>query len=263
MTTPYITNKQQEIINIISRFRFLNRLHTQRFLNHKDYKTINMWLKDLVTKEYLIRIYDDHTFGQNTKLAIYYTGINGIRFLKTQDEYLPELIRKLYRDKDRSENFINQCLLLADACLTLRDQSKDELSYQFKIESDYISPDSPFNFLQELHPSLIFTKQKHKTTKRYLVESLEPTLPRYSIRKRMRDYLDFYFSNEWENHMGNKPFPVILVICSSKAILITTKRYTKKLLEDNQEPEDLHIRFATIDEVKEHGITGEIWEEAE
>jgi len=210
-----------------------------------------------------MRIYDKNTFGQNTKLAVYYTGINGIRFLKTQDEYSPELIRKLYRDKNRSENFINQCLLLADACLTLRDQSKDGISYQFVIESDYINPDSQFNFLTELHPNLVFTKQKQKSTKRYLVETLEPTLPRYSIRKRMRIYLDFFYSNEWENNMDNKPFPVILVICSTKAILIATKRYTKKLLEDNQEPEDLHIRFATIDEVKEQGITGEIWEEAE
>lgn len=263
MTIPYITNKQQEIINTISRFRFLNRLQIQKLLNHKDYKTINMWLKDLVEKEYLVRIYDQYTFGQNTKLAIYYIGINGIRFLKIQDEYSPELVKRLYRDKDRSENFINQCLLLADACLTLRDQSKDGISYSFTIENDYINHDSEFNFLSELHPHLIFTKQKHKSTKRYLVDSLEPTLPRYSIRKRMRDYIDFYYSNEWENNMDNTAFPIILVICSTKAIMIATKRYTKKLLEDNQQPEDLHIRFATIDEVKKHGITGEIWEEAE
>ncbi|HUQ85070.1 MAG TPA: hypothetical protein VM077_01995 [Candidatus Limnocylindrales bacterium] len=263
MTIPYITNKQQEIINITSRFRFLNRLQIQKLLNHKDYKTINMWLKDLVTKEYLIRIYDKTTFGQNTKLAIYYIGINGIRFLKILDDYSPELVRRLYRDKDRSENFINQCLLLADACLTLRDQSKNGISYSFTLESNYINPDSEFNFLQELHPNLIFTKQKNKSIKHYLVEALEPTLPRYSIRKRMRDYIDFYYCNEWENNMDNIAFPIILVICSTKAIMIATKRYTKKLLVDNQQPEDLYIRFATINEVKEHGITGEIWEESE
>jgi hypothetical protein len=173
------------------------------------------------------------------------------------------VIRKLYRDKDRSENFINRCFLLADATLTLRNKSIDGVIYSATTESDYSNNASSFHFLCELNPALIFIKQKHTRMKYYLVEVLEPTLPRYSIRKRMRTYVDFYFSNDWENTMNNKPFPIILVICPTKALMIATKRYTKKLLEENQQPEYLHISFTTTDEVTKHGITGKIWEEVE
>ncbi len=63
MTIPYITPKQQEIPKLINKFRFLNRLHIQKILNHKDKRRINSWLKDLVTKEYLEKVDDDSPTG--------------------------------------------------------------------------------------------------------------------------------------------------------------------------------------------------------
>ena len=54
MTKPLdITTKQITIINLIFRFRFLDRLQIQKFLKHKDETRTNRWLKDLIEKEYL------------------------------------------------------------------------------------------------------------------------------------------------------------------------------------------------------------------
>ena len=262
MTLPKQTPKQQEIVKLHYQFRFLNTKQIQKFLHHKNKKTINTWLPDLVKKEYLKRIYDPHTFGKNTLPAIYYTGLNAIRWLKTQDDTDPGVLRKLYRDKDRSENFINQCVLAADACLTLRDQSTNGIEYHFFTQSDFAPTNSPLHFLKELNPHICFMKQQKSTKKYYLVEIPEETLPRYSLRKRIRTYIDFFYSSAWEENI-KEPFPVILFICPTKAILISSKRYTKRLFEENQNPEDLHIRFATVEEVQQHGITGEIWEEVE
>lgn len=47
-----------------------------------------------------------NSFEERTKLTVYRIGINGIRFLKTQNNFYQEIIRKLYKDKDRSDNFI-------------------------------------------------------------------------------------------------------------------------------------------------------------
>ena len=130
---------------------------------------------------------------------------------------------------------------------------------------DYIIKTSKFNFLEELKPNIIAIKsenKKHLIKKHFLISSFERTLPNYSIRKRLKNYFEFYYSGEWENNVS-KTFPVVLFICPTKAILIYAKRYTLKLLEENQDPDDLHIRFATVDDVKQHGVTSEIWEEAE
>jgi hypothetical protein len=105
-------------------------------------------------------------------------------------------------------------------------------------------------------------KKKSNRKTYYLVDVFDNTLPAYRVRKRLRNYFEFYQCSEWENKTGKK-FPIVLFICSTKVNLIYAKRHTKKLLEQYQDPTDLHIRFATVDEVKESGITGEIWEEAE
>lgn len=263
MTIPYITPKQQEIIKLHYQYRFINTKQIQSFLKHKDKKTINIWLKDLREKHYLEWDYSTK-FGENTKPAIYHMGINGIRYLKTQDGYLMAVIQKLYRDGKREEPFIQRCILIAGACLNLirKSTNNSAVTFSFETASDCAKEKSRFNFLTEteIEPSLCFTKQKNSKKTYYLVDVYEATLPNYRIRKRLRNYFDFYQSSEWENNI-TKTFPIILFVCSTKSVLIYAKRYTKKLLEENQNPDDLHIRFSTVDEVKEFGITGEIWEE--
>jgi len=266
MTIPYITAKQQEIPKLIYKFRFLNRLQIQKLLNHKYHNRIIDWLNDLVEKEYIEKLPKDNTFEQRTKPTVYRIGINGIRFLKIQDDYSMEVIQKLYRDGKREEPFVSRCTLIADACLNLIQKSTNtsDTTFSFETQSDYTSENSQFHFLTEteIEPSLCFVKKKSSRKTYYLVDVFDSTLPTYRVRKRLRNYFEFYQSSEWENNTGKK-FPIVLFICSTKANLIYAKRHTKKLLQDYQNPTDLHIRFATVDEVKKFGISGEIGEEVE
>lgn len=265
MTIPYITPKQQEIPKLIYKFRFINRLQIQKLLHHKYHKRIIDWLNNLVEKKYLERVPKDNTFEERTKLTVYRIGINGIRFLKIQDDFAEEIIRRLYKDKDRSDNFINQCILLADIYLTLQNKTidKDGVSYEITTQSDFVNVDSPFHFLIDLNPSLVYKEVKKYTrgtkSEYFLLEMFETTLPGYSINRRIRTYLEFYSSNEWEDNI-DKPFPTLKFICPTKTDLIKAKRYTKNLLEENQNPEDFKIQFAIVDDLKEFGINGEIWE---
>ena len=68
-----ITKKQQAILKLLYRFRFLNRIQIQALLGHKDPKTVNLWLRDLRAKGYLEWIYSTH-FAEKTKPAVYYLG---------------------------------------------------------------------------------------------------------------------------------------------------------------------------------------------
>lgn len=47
---PHISPKQKEILKLIYKFRFLDRIQIQILMKHKDYKRINVWLKDLAKK---------------------------------------------------------------------------------------------------------------------------------------------------------------------------------------------------------------------
>ncbi|MCL5411056.1 MAG: replication-relaxation family protein [Patescibacteria group bacterium] len=271
--TKLITQKQQEILTLLYKYRFLNRIQIQTFLNHKYHKRINDWLKDLNQKEYINRIYSTN-FGENTKPAIYYIGLNGIRYLKTQDDCSLEVLQKRYRDKDRSESFIDQCILVGDIVLQLKEcaqKSKEEgeyeLAYFVATATDIANPEYRFNFLSEIKPDLLMKRQKtKKSSKRtkslcFLFLVLPPTLPRYSIRKRVKDIIRLYYEGDWEA-TEELPFPSIMIICPTLSTLIYTKRMTRKLLEDEDNPEDLQIQFTTIEKAKKEGVTGKIWESA-
>src|SRR2546430_243316 len=125
MKLPKLTTKQQAILKLLYRYRFLNRIQIQTLMHHKDYKTINVWLKDLREKEFVTWIYSTG-FMEKSKPAVYYLGINGIRFLKTTDEYPIEELRKRYREDECSESFILCSKLIADRLCMVLEAKSDE-----------------------------------------------------------------------------------------------------------------------------------------
>jgi len=259
---PDITKRQQEIIELIPQYRFLDSTHIQQILHHKYKREINRWLSDLTKQKYLERIYDNRIIGKNRISAIYYLGANGRKYLRLQNVLDASSLKKLSYEKDRSETFINHCLLLATICYGLDEKNSDGVTYNCISGQEIRNQDSPYYFLIEngLTTDLVFTKkQKGKKLQYFLLEIFDTTLPRYRLKKRIRNYIDFYFSNEWEDHIPTS-FPKILLVFHYKAEMIYTKRYAKSLLADHDFPEELLIHTALVEDVKKDGVIGEIWE---
>lgn len=252
--TPEITKKQEQIISLIFRFRFLNRIQIQKFLNHKDYKTINEWLKDLTEKEYIERSYKT-TFPDKLKPAVYHIAKNGISFIKSQNENNTKLAQKLYREKDRTSSFADSCQLLADIFLDLQNRTNENISFKMTVKNDY--PNHPLEeLLSEIRPHAYIEQKAKDKTKLYFLEMFI-NMPTERIRWRIKKYLSFYQSNEWEGETRN-PYPTILIVCPDNNILAYVKRYTKPKFNQLDEPE-FAIHLTTADKVKESGITGDIW----
>lgn len=261
MNSSKITTKQQSILCLLYKHRFLDRTHIQALLKHKDKRRIFAWLKDLRGKEYIEWIYDSNDFANKTKPAIYYLKLNGIRFLRTLNEYPTTELRKRYKESSRQQSFIDRCLILADCCVTLEAKSIDGVQYSYVLQADYVDRDSDRHFLNELQPHLCFTKQDGTERKTYLLEVFDTTTPRYMLKKRLRDYVEYIDDCEWQAEVADNQPPIVLLVCSTTAELIYAKRRTRMLLEDAGN-DDLHIRFATHEKLKTHGVTGIIWEEA-
>lgn len=262
MSLPKITGKQQEILKYIYHFRFLNRVQIQALLRHKDYKRINAWLKDSTEKEYLNRIFSIEDRNR-TLPAVYYIGPNGIKFIKATVNCPKTHLAKLYRESDRSHNFINRCQLLGEIFLDLRRKNSDKIAYTITTSSGFSNPESPYSFLANTTFQLVIEEKSRVKTKTvanyYLLEIFEPTLPQYSIRKRIRDYIDFYYSNEWEENIYKK-FPVILLVCPDLPVLIDVKRFAKRLINDDYGDAELRLQFTTEQKIREIGFNGDIWE---
>ncbi|HUS26251.1 MAG TPA: hypothetical protein VMY99_02800 [Nevskiaceae bacterium] len=125
------------------------------------------------------------------------------------------------------------------------------------LPSDYVNPDSEYSFLNKIKPHLFFSKQQGDETINYLLENFEPTLPRYQLRKRIKDYVDYIAT--WDE--DNEETPIVLFICSNIADLLYVKRRVKKLLDEEWSDEVLCIRVTTSDKVRASGVASLIWEE--
>lgn len=144
---PEITEKQKEIINLTYKFRFINRHQIQKLFDHKDPRRINTWLRDLVKKGYLGRIYSPRLL-ENTKPAIYYlanSGITSIRFEKgevygaTDDKLEFKLIKKFYQGKHASETFQKHSIAICQFYLQLYEKgqkSKGKLDYEIDTKTE-------------------------------------------------------------------------------------------------------------------------------
>lgn len=252
---PTITKKQSQIIQLLFRFRFLNRSHIQKLLHHKDEARINHWLKDLTQKEYISRNYVP-TFPENTKPAIYHLATGGIAYLKTQKTIQPTELQKLYRENKRSDSFIATSLLLADIYLNLNARPEATATFSVFVRSDFVCLKEAL-LLQSLSPSAYIRQETAGTAKVYLLEILG-NIPLEHQRRRLKQYLSFYQSCEWEG-ATSEPFPTVLIICPSSETLASIKRFARTKLKQIDEPE-IKIHLATAENIKARGLTGDIWQ---
>jgi hypothetical protein len=243
MLQTHITNKQKEILLLLYRFRFLNRLQLQQLLKHTTYKRINLWLKDLTEKKYLTRIFK-RSWTENSVPAKYYIAKQGIRFLKTQPDCKTEYLKKLYREKDRSQQFIDRCLFIADIYLCyLTDNINNTATQNFYTQSNY----NPTSIIRDIHPDFVILTGKEGIQHFTLYQLFPEGVPRYAVRKRIEQYISFLT----EGDGSDLPASLYLIVQSEAHYKYLT-RHIQKILED--ESIDVQIYLSTYDQVVQHGI---------
>lgn len=217
MLLPTITTKQKQILLLIYRFRFLNRIQIQTLLNNKDYKNINLWLKDLTAKNYTGKIFE-RTAGIN-KPAIYFASNNGIKFFSSAEGADRKGLRKLYQEKRRSQAFIDQCILIAQVYIKLLSQNLQDFKF-------YTQVDFPTNsVIRDLLPSFAYVYTNDAKLQHYTCDIIKDGTPRFAIRSRINQYIEFF---------KDQPTVQIVFVCQSKKILEFVQKYIKKATEESE-----------------------------
>jgi len=274
MNLPHITHKQEEIITLIYKHRFLERKHIQQYFGHIDKRRSTKWLKDLKEKQFVDWIYDPNDPNERSTPAIFFIESNGIRYLRSLGSYPEDELRKRYKDSTRQQDFIDRCLLLADCCIHLEVRNKeggDELHYDYALEVDYLDPDNGFHYLSDdelILPDIAFTKllgsDEGPVNQTYFLQLFAPSTPRYMIRKKLKAYVDYLQAYRWESFYDGGNPPIALISCPNLAELIYAKQYVRKLFADEYDDdasEEIVLRFTIIDKLKTKGLTAVIWED--
>ncbi len=247
-----ITPKQLEILKLIYRFRFLNRHQIQTLLKHKDPKRINSWLKDLTEKNILGRIYSTR-LKENTRPAIYYLATKSRRILLKQENTNEKILRRAYRDKNASQKLINHSLFLADVYLLLQEQSlKNKHELHFYTKTDL----TEHYYLPYNRPDAYISLKDKELTKRYFLEIIDEGTPRFMLRKKLSQYIEYFDEGTWQNRTLHKN-PSLLWICPNQNIYNFLNRHITQVLEE--ETSDLQFFLSLNSEIQADGITPATW----
>jgi hypothetical protein len=251
--TDKLTLKQKEILVLLYRFRFLNRHHIQNFLKHSHSPRINTWLKYLSEKNYIHRIYS-RKFAQNTIPAVYFLKTKSAGMLKQEKDVNKTLLPRIYREHLRSDQFVDNCLFLADIYFHLKKLCKEnKTDFQFFTRTDL----AEHSYLPNPLPDLYFTVNESRAAKRYFMDMYAKKTPRYVLQHRILRFFNYYVSNSWEKTTGH-PFPAVLLVCPDKYIL----GYLNKFISETMEEEDnFEIRFflATKGNIRKEGVGVKVW----
>lgn len=250
-TTP----KQLQLLLLLYRFRFLNRIHLQKFLNHKDPRRINTWLKDLTTRNVIGRKYSNKLLA-NTRPAIYYLATKSRAILFTQPNINEKLLKRVYREKTRSDKLINHCLLLADIYFLLDIQSQtNKTKLHFYTKTDLVS----HRYLPYKHPDAYIAIESKRQTKRYFLEIIDEGTPRFMIRSKIDYYFEYFQANTWQNNTDH-PNPTMLFVCPDELTKTFLNKYILQIQEE--EPEiDLNFYLTTQNQINNN--QADLWERVE
>lgn len=215
------------------------------------------WLKNLYDNGCVGRIYS-RTIDDGNKPAIYYLNLKSRNILKNRERINAKLLNRVYREKLRSKVFIEHCLFIADIYLHLvASTDTQKVKLQFFTQTDLYGVDYLLNPLPTAYIVIINSKLTH----RYFLEVIEEGVPRFVLRSRIRQYIEYHEEGTWETNT-NHPFPRVLTVCPNIQTLTYLKRLILRSLEEEGET-DISFYLTTKLKIIINGVKKEIWQKVE
>lgn len=226
-----ITNQQLSILLLLFRFRFLTRLQIQTILKHKHPGQINKYLKNLSDNNIIYKTYDKLQ-GDITKPALYCLDKNSISYLNKDNKLDPLLVKRIYKDKNRSERFIKHSLIIVDLFIETNKQiSESKRQLFFYTKTDLFD----YDFFIKPYPDIYLAIEGGKNTDRYFIEVIDRDTPRFVLRNRIKKYIEYFFDKQWQIST-DYPFPEILLICQNETLVNYLGKFIETTLENEGSP---------------------------
>ncbi len=254
-TQLHITHKQYDILLFLYRFRFLSRIHIQHFLHHKNHTRIIPWLNSLTNQQLIGRIYST-AFGENTKPAVYYLTPAGRRVLKTDERCNLSALQHVYGEAKRSAQFRAQCLFLADLYFQFLHLTQEHHStLHFSTQTDL----AEIEYLPHPLPdAYIAIEETDGAISRYFLELIDAGTPRFAMRSRIKQYVEYAESQQWETATQH-PFPKVMLICPDERTQTFLQKFIATTLEESS-ADELAFFLTTKAHIRQHGIAADMWQ---
>lgn len=222
-------------------------------LDHKYPSRIFNWLDELKENDYL-----NYSYQKNfdNLPAIYSLGKNGVKYLR-RDKTVGKKIDKVRKEAKCSTRFKDHCLFIGDIYLSLLKFTKSNNGkVHFYTKTDL----SGIEHLISPHPDAYFAiEDKNSNIKRYFLEIFNDNLRTNILRHRVKAYLTYFDSDDWQDNT-DKPFPEIILVCSTIKLKNHLFYYISQKLNEDDHP---NIHLAVKEAIQSRGLTKDVLEKIE
>ena len=255
--TLTLKKRQQEIIILLYKFRFLNRKQIQKLLNQKDKKRTIQWLSDLTKKKYVIRYYSKKI---DEEPAVYSLGTVGRKYFLEHKEIKDInilLLDRVWRERKNSEASREHWMLLADIYLSLKllvGKNKGKLHFFTHVDLRGVK------YLIRKEPDAYFTiKEEGGSAKGYFLNIFDSYTQWEEITLRILRYFSYFKKNQWQEYM-KLPFPRVIFITPDDKFA-SVNGYVKKILTEKQN--GMQFYLSTWSEIQQQGMTSQVLHKVE
>lgn len=243
-----MNKRQEEILILIYRFRFLTRAQIQSLIQQKYHSRLVTWLNDLTKNNYLKRFYNPNTVSYP---AVYSLDNQGRKYLKDNSQSLKinlKALDKIWRESKLTIQFRYHCLTLADGYISLFETTKkmgSELHFYTKNDLQNIK------YLIIPHPDAYFCiKEPNGIKKYYFLDVFDYYANNQKFIKRIQKYLDYFDDGYWQDQT-DCPFPEVIFVVSDERSYSYLNWYLPKILEDS---DDINFYLISKEKIKKEGF---------
>ena len=251
-------NKEQvAVLQLLYRFRFASSEQIAKHQEKKTNKAVQKRLKILEDQDLIAKRYDK-SYKLKGKPAAYYLTSKGARALEANTDRKPDEpinVKRIYKDKDVSDGFIEHCLNVVNIYLALKAlyPTQGKLNYFTKSQLSYEKYDF---FPAPLQDAYIRIKTS-KGEKEFLLDIFEDSQPFFVLIRRIKKYLDYAGSGEWARYDEDNELPTVLLVVQNKSV---HKRLRKRLAKELRESyEELTFATTRLEHILEPKYKGQVW----
>lgn len=241
---PKLKDRQLEILMLLYRFRFLNRIQIQQLLNHKNHTLVIHWLNELKEQKYIVSFFKKELGNIPT---VYCLGTKARKVLIGKDGIKDKLLKRVYQEKKSSQAFKNHCMTVADIYLSLiklTQTNNAKLTFYTTVDL------ADIKYLPLPHPDSFFSIKQKEMIKRYFLDIFNTGVSNKWIYKRIKQYFKYYDENYWQDHNQN-PFPEIIFVYYD----LKTKKEMERIIRRNLEEEpSLLFSLVMFNDIKKKDI---------
>ncbi len=221
-----LTKGQRDILVLLYAFRFATSKQIGQVFSISK-RTMNKRLLLMTELGYIGRNYEPG-YRLQGKLATYYLLPKGIDALKAldSDKYSSRVLRNIQKDRQASDQFIEQCLAMLDIYYHFKVTCGDSLLFLTKTQLAH-----KYEYFDDFTPSVYLQIHASGEEHDYFLEFFQSSKPYFAIQKRMREYIDYADSGECEAGT-NSEFPVVLFVCDTKQLHDRLLRRAEQLIGD-------------------------------